>query len=195
MKEVLIKGGYGGRIEVGSGSMLEIVNVDGQQICDFFAFNAHDLDEVLSPGHIRSVLGRIVLKRGDVLVSRYRRPMIEIVEDTCGQHDILFPPCDPEVYVQRFGLHRHRSCRTNLAEVMADKNIPYAHLPDPVNFFQNTPVASDGSIARLTSVAKPGDKVVLRALQDMLVAGSACPMIGGMNGDRSTDIRFVVRDA
>jgi uncharacterized protein YcgI (DUF1989 family) len=78
---------------------------------------------------------------------------------------------------------------------MADKNIPYAHLPDPVNFFQNTPVASDGSIARLTSVAKPGDKVVLRALQDMLVAGSACPMIGGMNGDRSTDIRFVVRDA
>jgi hypothetical protein len=195
MKEVLIKGGYGGRIEVGRGSMLEIVNVDGQQICDFFAFNAHDLDEVLSPGHIRSVLGRIVLKRGDVLVSRYRRPMIEIVEDTCGQHDILFPPCDPEVYVQRFGLHRHRSCRTNLAEVMADKNIPYAHLPDPVNFFQNTPVASDGSIARLTSVAKPGDKVVLRALQDMLVAGSACPMIGGMNGDRSTDIRFVVRDA
>ena len=195
MKEVLIKGGYGGRIEVGSGSMLEIVNVDGQQICDFFAFNAHDLDEVLSPGHIRSVLGRIVLKRGDVLVSRYRRPMLEIVEDTCGQHDIVFPPCDPEVYVQRFGLHRHRSCRTNLAEVMADKNIPYAYLPDPVNFFQNTPVASDGSIARLTSAAKPGDKVVLRALQDMLVAGSACPMIGGMNGDRSTDIRFVVHDA
>jgi uncharacterized protein YcgI (DUF1989 family) len=194
MNEVLIKGGHGGRIEVGEGNILEVINMDGQQICDFFAFNAHDLGEALSPGHIRTVLGRIVLKVGDVLVSRYRKPMFEIVEDTCGRHDIVFPPCDPEVYLQRFGLHDHRSCRTNLAEVMADKQIPYAYLPDPVNFFQNSPVAADGSIQRLPSTARPGDKVVLRALQDMLVAGSACPMIGGMNGDRSTDIRFVVRD-
>ena len=87
-------------------------------------------------------------------MSRYRRPMFELLEDTCGVHDIIFPPCDPETYVQRFGIHNHRSCRTNLAEVMADKNIPYAYLPDPVDFFQNTPVTADGMIQRFTSTAK-----------------------------------------
>ncbi len=135
-----------------------------------------------------------MLKVGDLLVSCHRNPMFEILEDTCGQHDIVVPPCDPVRYERRFGLLNHRSCRTNLQEVMADKGIPYAYLPDPVNWFQNTPVMPDGSIGRYTSIAVAGDKVVLRAMQRMIAVGSACPMIGGSNGDRSTDIRFTVRD-
>jgi len=192
--EVLIKGGYGGRIEVGRGQILEIVNEGGQQICDFFAFNAEDLDETLSPAHTRSALRRIVLEVGDRLFSRLRRPMFEIVEDTCGRHDITFPPCDPVVYEQRFAMYGHRSCRTNLAEAIADQGIPYAYLPEPINFFQNTPILADGRIEHHTSLAKPGDKVVLRAEMDVIAAGSACPMEGGVNGDRLTDIRFVVHD-
>ncbi len=193
--DVLIKGGYGGRIEVGRGQILEIVNEGGQQICDFFAFNSEDLDETLSPAHTRSALRRIVLEVGDRLFSRLRKPMFEIIEDTCGRHDITFPPCDPVVYEQRFGMHDHRSCRTNLAEAIASTGIPYAFLPEPINFFQNTPIMEDGRIEHHTSLAKPGDKVVLRAEMDVIAAGSACPMEGGVNGDRLTDIRFVVRDA
>ena len=111
------------------------------------------------------------------------------------RHDITFPPCDPEAYVQRFGMHDHRSCRTNLAEAIADRGIPYAYLPEPINFYQNTPIMADGSIEHHTSLAKPGDKVLLRAEMDLIAVGSACPMEGGVNGDRLTDIRFVVRDA
>jgi uncharacterized protein YcgI (DUF1989 family) len=51
----------------------------------------------------------------------------------------------------------------------------------------------DGKIQDKTSAAKPGDKVVLRALQHVIAAGSACPMEGGVNGTSLTDIRFVVR--
>ena len=94
----------------------------------------------------------------------------------------------------RTALRNHRSCRTNLAEVVADLGIPYAYLPEPVNWFQNMPVTADGTIQRLNSSAAAGDKVVLRALQPLLAVGSACPMIG-VNGDRPTDIRFTVRDA
>jgi hypothetical protein len=97
-------------------------------------------------------------------------------------------------YERGFGLRNHRSCRTNLAEVVADLGIPYAYLPEPVNWFQNMPVTSDGTIQRLNSSAAAGDKVVLRTLQPLLAVGSACPMIG-VNGDRPTDIRFTVRDA
>ena len=191
--EVVIKGGFGGRIEVRRDQILEIINDGGQQICDFFAFNTENLDETLSPTHTRSMLRRIVLQVGDRLYSRFREPMFEIIEDTCGRHDITCPPCDPVVYEQRFGMHDHRSCRTNLAEAIADMKIPYAFLPEPINFFQNTPIMADGSIEQLTSLAKPGDKVVLRTEMDLIAAGSACPMEGGVNGDRLTDIRFVVR--
>ena len=195
MRQVLIKGGYGGRIDVAEGEILEIFNVEGQQICDFFAFNASDPTEFLSPAHIRAELRRVVLEIGDVLVSCYRNPMFEIVGDTCGRHDIVIPPCDPVRYEKRFGLRNHRSCRTNLAEVIADKGIPYAYLPDPVNWFQNTPVMPDGAIERYTSSAVAGDTVTLRALQSVIAVGSACPMIGGSNGERSTDIAFIVRDS
>lgn len=191
--ELLIKGGYGGRIEVEKGQLLEIYNVEGQQICDFFAFNLKDMSEALSPAHTRTELRRITLRIGDVLMSRYRNPMFEIIEDTCKQHDILFPPCDPVRYERGFGLKNHRSCRGNLAEAIADKGLPYAYLPEPVNWFQNMPVTPDGTILRLNSSAVAGDKVVLRALQSILAVGSACPMIG-VNGDHPTDIRFIVHD-
>ena len=194
MRELLIKAEHGGRIDVKTSQLLEIVNVRGQQICDFFAFNAHDLTEPLSPPHCRVWIRSIVPKVGDVLVSRYRRPMFEIVEDTVGVHDMVFPPCDPHVYVQRFGLHNHRSCRTNLAEAMAEFGLSNSELPDPINFFQNTPVLPDGTIEFRASVAKAGDKVVLRALMDVIAVGSACPMLGGVNGEKPADLKFVVRD-
>ena len=194
-REVTIKGAHGGRIDVAAGQRLEIVNVDGVQICDFFAFNAADLDEVLSPSRTRSSLRRIVLHPGDVLVSQYRNPMFELMEDTCGTHDFTFPPCDPVVYEQRFGMKGHRSCSTNLYEAMQGYGIAYAKIPEPFNFFQNSPISGDGDISSLPSTAKAGDKVVLRALMSVIAAGSACPMEGGINGERPTDIRFVVRDA
>ena len=194
-REILIRGGHGGRIEVSSEEVLEIVNESGQQICDFFAFSSENLEETLSPAHTRSALRRIVLKAGDRLVSRFRRPMLEILEDTCGRHDITFPPCDPVAYEQRFGLKDHRSCRTNLAEAMADREIPYSFLPEPFNFFQNTPITADGTIEHKVSLAAAGDKVVLRAEMDLIAVGSACPMLGGVNGERPTDIRFTVRPA
>ncbi len=193
MKEVIIAAAHGGRIDVKRGQLLEVVNLEGEQICDFFAFNADDPTEAISPAHCRSFLGHIGLKVGDVLVSRLRRPMLTIVEDTCGVHDLTFPPCDPIVYVQRFGLHNHRSCRTNLAETVADLGIREPHLPEPVNFFQNTPILADGTIQYRASTAKPGDKVVLEAMMDVIAVGSSCPMLGGVNGKQSTALKFVVR--
>jgi uncharacterized protein len=195
--EILIKGGHGGRIAVKQGQLLEVTNVDGQQICDFFAFNAQDVSEHLSPAHCRAKLRRVVLKVGDALVSQYYNPVFEIIEDTVGCHDMTFPPCDPARYLQGFGLMDHRSCRMNLAEAMAEHKIPYPYLPDPINLFQNTPVLADGRIGYgEPSLAKRGDKVVLRACMDVIAVGSACPMdLVPMNGERLTDIRFRVREA
>ena len=191
-----IEGGHGGRIDVDRGQLLDVVNVDGAQICDFFAFNRADVGEYLSPAHCRAQLLRLTLRVGDELVSVERRPMFEIVADDVGRHDMIFAACDPQRYLAGFGIADHRSCRTNLAEAMAGFDIPFNHLPDPINFFQNTPVEANGAIGYgAASLARPGDKVTLRALMDVVAVGSACPMdLTGINGDRLTDIELVVRE-
>jgi uncharacterized protein YcgI (DUF1989 family) len=195
-KSVLIKGAHANRIHVAHGQLLEIVNVKGAQICDFFAFNAGNVREHLSPGHCRSKLFRTTLAVGDQLVSVLRRPMFEIVEDTCGQNDFIAAACDPMRYLLDFSVMPHRSCRINLFEVMAPEGIPYEYLPDPVNFFQNSPTLADGRVKRGPSPAKPGDKIVLRALMDVIAVGSSCPQDQiDSNGFSPSDIRLVVRDA
>lgn len=192
-REVLIKGGYGGRVDVKKGELLEVRNVAGAQICDFFAFSSEHIDEHLSPAHTRSVLGRIYIKKGDTLFSVWRRGMFEMIEDTCGQHDLTIPACDPHRYLIDYGLRDHRSCRANLAEMMDGERIPYEYLPEPVNIFQNTPVQANSHYVREVSPSKAGDKVVLRALMDVIAVGSACPQdLAGGNGLPISDILFVV---
>ena|SRR5688572_28644561 len=195
-KEVLVKAGHGGRVELRKGQLLEVLNVEGQQICDFWAFNCDNLHEHLSPSHTRSVLARAYIRKGDVLSTVLRGKIFEMVEDTVGQHDLSIPACDPQRYLLDYGIKEHRSCRVNLAEMMSGERIPYEYLPDPVNLFQNTPILADGRYTRGISPSRAGDKVILRALLDVIAVGSACPQDQtGSNGEKITDIKFIVHDA
>lgn len=195
MAEVTVEGGHGGRIEVAAGQLLEIVNVEGKQVCDFFAFNRENMREALSPGHTRSVMRRVILAVGDRLYSVLRTPMFELVTDEVGQNDFSLPACDPKRYKMDFGIDKHRSCRMNLAEVMVEAKIPYEYLPDPFNFFQPTPIGSDGRYGTGTSPAKPGQKIVLRALIHVVAVASACPQDQiPLNDFNPTALRLVVKD-
>lgn len=198
MPEVTIKGGHGGKIDAKKGQLIEVIAVEGKQVCDFFAFNSDNIREMLSPAHTRSVLRGVKLKLGDVVYTNLRRPMLEFVADTTdGTHDFCMPPCDPERYVLSFGIRNHRSCRTNLAETMHGFNIPYEYLPDPINFFQPTPINADGSVGfNVTSTVKAGQKVVLKALMNVVAAVSSCPQdINPLNNYRPSPLKLVVRDA
>ena len=169
-----------------------MVNVEGNQVCDFFAFNQANIREALSPSHMRSVMRRIYLKQGDQLWTVLRNPMFELVEDTVGVHDFSVPACDSKRYAMDFGITEHRSCRENLAGMVSDLGIPYEYLPDPVNLFQPTPM-QDGEIGVAMSPARAGDRVVLRALMDVVAVGSACPQDQTeLNNYRPTDLRFDV---
>jgi uncharacterized protein len=65
-----------------------------------------------------------------------------------------------------------------------------------VNLFQPTNIELDGRIVSGTSPVKPGDKVVLLALMDLIAVGSACPQDQTpLNNFKPSDIRFTVRNA
>jgi uncharacterized protein YcgI (DUF1989 family) len=193
--EILVPGGQARATRVETDQLVEIINVQGQQVCDLIAFNVEDLSEHLSPSHTRSILGRLKLGVEDCLYTNTRAAIFEIEEDMVGSHDTLIAACDFRRYELDYGLPGHRNCRANFAEVLEPYGIGYLQVPDPINLFQNTPVGADGSLGMEVSAARAGDRVVLRASMDALVAVSACPQDQNpINGWEVTDIRLLLRD-
>jgi len=191
MEELRITGGEAGRMEINKGERIEIVNIDGHQVCDFFAFNKENVKEALSPSHMRSVMRRTYIKPGDTLYSVLRNPMFTVVSDDVGVHDFCVPACDPMRYIMDFNVNEHKSCRCNLHAIMSDHDIPFEYLPDPLNLFQETSIDNRGRIVGGISPAEAGESIVLEALMDMIVVGSACPQdLAPTNNFDPTDILF-----
>jgi uncharacterized protein YcgI (DUF1989 family) len=173
-----------------AGERVTISQSEGHQVGDLIAFNAHDLTEFLSTSHTRRGINTLKLAKGHSLYTNHREPILDLVEDTVGVHDILVAACDPYRYKRDFGVDDHRSCRMNFVEALDEFDIPDWRVPDPVNLFQNSPVQPDWGLGSGTSPAGPDDYVVLLARMDALVAVSACPQdLAPTNAGRPTDLR------
>jgi hypothetical protein len=193
VREVVVPAAHGAAIEVRAGEHLAIVDVEGAQVADFVAIQRDDPRKALSPHQTRSTLRRWTLKVGDRLVNNHREPVFEIVRDDVGVHDLFFCACSPALYLQRFGLTDHRSCRTNLREALAPYGIAEWQLPDPINVFMRTPPRADGEFEFHPAPSRPGDRLVLRAFTDVVAAVSSCPMdLSPINGGRITPLKLVV---
>jgi uncharacterized protein len=167
---------YGIAIRVKAGDSLKLINLQGNQVFDTWAFSSADLEEYMSMAHTRSRNSRIYVNRGDSLISNHRRPILTIDEDTSpGRHDILLCACNRWIYRELGVTEYHRSCADNLHEALAILGINIPWTPSPFNVFMNVPVDSDGRLDRVPPSSKPGDYVLLRAMFDLVVAVSACP--------------------
>jgi uncharacterized protein len=192
MAMIQIPAGTGRAVTVQAGQTLRIVNVEGKQVADFIAYNAHDLAESLSTVHTLVSLGRLFPTTGDRLRSNRRTPMVEIVRDDTGRHDMLIAACDPWRYEHDFNVKGHRSCSDNFLEALAPWGRARHELPHPVNFFQNMRYP-EGRVEFGESLARPGDVVELRALMDLVAAVSACPMdLNPISGYKTRDLAVEV---
>ena len=67
---------------------------------------------------------------------------------------------------------------------MADRGIRLEHVPCPWNVFEHALVGQDYALADEASAAAPGDYVELEALEDLILACSACPsQVGRISRD------------
>jgi uncharacterized protein len=193
VREVIVPAAHGAAIEVAAGEYLSIVDLEGSQVADFVAIDRADPRKHVSPHQTRSSLRRWSLKVGDRLVDNDREPVFEIVHDDVGVHDLFFCACSPALYRQRFGLTDHRSCRMNLLEALGSHGVTEWQLPDPINVFMRTPPRADGEFEFYPAPSKPGDRLVLRCLRDVVAAVSSCPMdLSPINGGRITPLKLVV---
>lgn len=157
------------------GQALRITDLEGQQVADLIAFTWPELSDRLWPSTTIRLNGTVYFTTGHTLYSELSRPLLTIVEDTCGRHDMLAGSCNAEIDKIRYGVDDHRGCVENFVEALAPWGLGRADVPMSFNVFMNCPVEPDGSWSIEEPASRAGDYVTLRAESDILVAISNCP--------------------
>jgi len=187
MQSTEVAGGAGVALRLDRGQAVTLINTFGSQVVDTWCLAAADPTEYLSVEHTRRMLMRLFAGEGDALYSNRRTALLALEKDTSGcRHDMLLACCDPWLYKFYGCAPGHANCRDNYVHALAERGIAVNHVPNPLNLWMNVPVLDNQRIALVPPVSKPGDLVVLRALVEVVVIFSACPMdITPVNGDRT----------
>ena len=177
MTLLLVPGGEGRGVRMSAGTEFRVVDVDGGQVGDLFAFSADDVGEYASASHTRPSIGRLFPRPGQTILTNLRRPILELLEDTSpGYHDTLYAACDPARY-RLLGVEGpHRSCAQNLRESMAEMGLTDVPVPQPLNIFMDVRVDPSGELVMRPASSTAGDSLRFRALIDCHVVLSSCPM-------------------
>jgi uncharacterized protein len=190
---VVVAAAAGLAVWVRRGEHVRIVDVEGGQVGDLFAFSSADPGEYLSASHTRTSTGRLFPRIGERFVTNRRTPILTLGSDSSpGVHDMLIAACDPERY-RLLGAPGHASCADNLHHALAQIGLATDTVPQPVNVFMNIPVDAEGDLSWLPAVSRPGDAVTFTAEMDCAVVLSACPMdLNAINGQRPTSLAIDV---
>jgi uncharacterized protein YcgI (DUF1989 family) len=182
----------GRAVKVEAGRAFRVIDVEGKQVADLFAFCADDVAEYASAEHTRVHVNRLMPAIGEQFVTNRRRPILRFEDDRSpGAHDMLCAACDPARYAGLGARGWHASCQENLQRAMAELGFERVEVPQSINLFMNIPVAADGSIGWEPARTKPGDAVTLRAELDCYVVVSACPQdIVPINGGNPSSIEL-----
>src|ERR671918_19441 len=187
------------------------LQISGQSIVDFVAFNLDDLNERFDQARTKTNQVKIFITTGDVLFSKRNNPMLTIVEDTFkeGRHDLQKGMCSRKrfemvaqgtakrVFAEGVDINPKKpvdlpdhGCWENLSEAVKRWNISPDDVPSPFNIFQCMRIDQDTGIMYDTTIRpKIEAHVVFRAEMDLLVAASACPESG-----RGQSIRVEIYD-
>jgi uncharacterized protein YcgI (DUF1989 family) len=163
-------------VRVAAGQRFRVVDVEGGQVADTFAFRAEDVSEYHSAEHTRAYVSRLFPRLGEPFVTNRRRPILWLEDDASpGVHDMLCAACDPERYTGLGVEGWHASCQENLRRAMAELGFEHVEVPQPINLFMNIPVREGGELGWEPAPTRAGDSVTLRAEIDCIVVVSACP--------------------
>jgi len=186
---------------VRKGEYIQILDVAGRECSDFQAFDQRRLDQgVERPLDItttRTFMGAAY--PGPGLYSKYlnvdQRPLVEVVRDTVGRHDTFGLACTAKYYEDQ-GYFGHPNCSDNFSDQLEEHGIARRKGWEAVNFFYNTGIDDNNVLYLDEPWSRPGDYVLLRALDDLVCVSSACPDdISAANGWSPTDIHVRVYPA
>ena len=193
ISRTVVPAGAGRAVTVRAGQQVRVVDVEGGQVGDVFAFAADDPTEYLSASHTRTHTSRLFPHVGEAFVTSRRRPILTLVADTSpGAHDMLIAACDPERY-RALGVPGHASCADNLRTALSQLGLHTDVIPQPVNVFMRIPVGPSGELSWLPAASRAGDAITFAAAMDCVFVVSACPQdLNAINGDRPTAMEIEI---
>lgn len=170
-------------IELSKGETLTVIDPEGSQVSDLVAYSRTDPREVVSNGRTFDYEESVRLTTGSRLWSNRSNPMLEIVEDTVGQHDFLLTPCSVDTFKHFYpDKPVHRGCFGNLAAALQPFGIGPDDIPTAFNIFMNVPLSANGSLSVEPPTSKPGDHISLRAEMDLVIGLTACSAYASNGG-------------
>jgi len=165
------------------GQRLTVIDPEGTQVADLLAFARDDVREVISNGRTFDYEETLRLTTGNRLWSNRSRVLLTIEEDTVGCHDFLLTPCSVDTFRHFYpDTPEHPGCFGNLARALAPFGIEPDAIPVAFNVFMNVPVDANGRVQVLPPRSKPGDRIALRAEEDLLIGLTACSAYASNGG-------------
>ena len=194
--DVTIPARTGWSRHVARGDRLRIIDLEGRQAVDFLCFGTAPHEGQVERYHMPNTIKvprRLTIEEGSVLLSQFARPMMEVVEDTCGGHDTIFGCCSQAVDRLRYGRTNAVSCQGNFEAELARHGLGPEHVVPNVNWFMSVPVGAGGDVEIVEGRSRPGDFVDLRACMDVLAVASNCPQeLNAAAGGQPTPVRAIV---
>jgi glycine cleavage system T protein (aminomethyltransferase) len=166
--------------EVREGEYIQIIDVKGKQCSDFLAFHRAKLEDGMERG-LDATVTRTLMGNAYPMPGLYRKfydldmvPLIEVVRDTVGRHDTFALACQAKYY-EDLGYPGHINCTDNFNGALSRFEIAPRKGWEALNFFYNTGFDCDMQLVMDEPWSRPGDYVMMRALEDLVCASSACP--------------------
>lgn len=189
-KEYIIPACSGIKIDVKQGQTITVIDMEGGQVVDFFAEASKIEGEFLSAGVTIDCGESLKLHVGTIIYSNLYNPMLQILSDDVGEHDLIHPCCRPEMY--DFFYHNgknHPNCLDNINKALGRH---YAAIT-PINLFMHTKISADGSISVEKPLSKAGDKIVLKALTDVTIGAAACSVSESKcNSGKCSSVKIII---
>ena len=182
-------------VKVETGNVLRIIDPEGQQVGDFAAYVGDDPDEYFSPSHTLSCNAKLVAGVGDELWSNRRRPLMRVLRDDVGTHDMMIGCCDPERY-RILGEPGHPSCFEAIEDALREHGSSWRLRGELCwNVFMNNKF-EDGRIVTVEPEHGAGAAMDLEILEDLVIALSACPQdLTPCNAFNPTPLEIKVLDS
>ena len=193
-EEFTVKRGSAQAYELRKGESVQIIDVDGQQCSDFQALRMQGLESgrevAIDSTATRSMVHRAYPAPGlfDKFFDPEMSPLLKVVQDTCGRHDTFGLACTARSYEER-GFPGHLNCSDNISFALQPYGVQPRLAWPAINFFWNTWLDAHHNILTEEAFSRPGDYVVMEALDDLVCVTTACPDdIDPINGWNPTDI-------
>jgi urea carboxylase-associated protein 1 len=193
----VIEAGRGYSRVIARGSVLRIVDLEGNQAVDTLFYNAHDPSERYSATATIVAQRNLYLSTGTRLISSEGNALLSIVADTCGRHDTLGGACAAESNQVRYAIEKRymHSCRDSflLECALHRPQLGKRDLTSNINFFMNVPVTEEGGLCFADGVSAAGRYVELVAEMDVLLVISNCPQLNNpCNAYNPTPVEVLV---